>query len=175
MSMKKLIIVSCLPVVVLGTFFVSGCDLAQPTNKRPPMDMRNVEVEAPQDPPVQNEPEKKEPVQGEDDTVTVKAEVGVGSKGSSYAKPTGGPMDIITVPIAAHFRARESISFKHIDHAMNLYKAENDGNGPTSHEEFMDKIIRANGIMLPQLFPGQEYMYDPKDGVLKVRKPRNSQ
>ena len=176
MIMKNSIVVSFLWVSLLGVFFVGGCDLAQPKNKdqrREPIGPEGIGIaEVPQDPPEQNAP-KNEPEHNEDNTVTVKAEAGAGVKGSSYAKPTGGPMDIITVPIAAGFRARERISFMLIDDAMNKFKAEHD-RVPESHAEFMDKIIRAGGIILPQLPTGQEYAYDPKDGELKVRKPRNA-
>ena len=149
---------------------MSGCDLAKPQNQqenRQPAGMEGA-ADVPQDPPAQQESAPKE-----DDTVTVKAEVGVGSKGSSYAKPTGGPMDIITVPISAGFRTRERISFMLIDDAMNKFKAEHD-RLPDSHAEFVMEIIQKGNIMLPKLPEGQEYIYDPKDGELKVRKPRDT-
>ena len=173
--MKKLIVVPFLSVFVLCTFlpcvlFLCGCDLAKPQNedqRRPPIAMDAV----PQAPPAPQEPAKEE------ETITVKAEVGAGVRGSSYATPTGGPMDIITAPIAAGFRTRERISFQRIDAAMNLYKNDpdnSDNRGPKSHEEFMEKIIKANGIILPQLPPNQEYFYDATDEVLKVKKPRGA-
>jgi len=172
--MKNSIVVAFLSVLIMSAFLVSGCDLAKPRNQNQPNKPLAAEAQPQAEEPA-NPPEQNEPVQNEDNTVTVKAETGVGVKGSGYAKPTGGPMDIITVPISAGFRARERISFMLIDDAMNKYKAMNDDNGPASHEEFMNKIVRANNIILPQLYPGEEYLYDPKDGELKVRKPRNPQ
>jgi len=170
----SLVLLSCV-------FFLSGCDLAKPQNKGkgkppaaqevPPEPAAAPQAEAPQNPP-DNAPA---PNAAEDSAVTVKAEVGVGSKGSSYAKPTGGPMDFITVPVSAGFRARERISFMLIDDALNKFKAlSEDGQGPASHEEFMTKIIKANNIILPQLPPGQSYLYDPADGELKVRQPKTA-
>jgi len=168
--MRNSIAVSFLSVFVLSAFVMSGCDSAKPKNQdqqRQPIGMEGAGgADAPQDPP-----EQKEPEQTEDNTVTVKAEVGAGAKGH-YGPPTGGPMDIITVPISAGFRTRERISFLLIDDAMNKFKAEHD-RVPESHNEFMEKIVRAGNITLPPLLPGQEYLYDPKDGELKIRKPRN--
>jgi hypothetical protein len=180
-EMKNLIyFFSCL--LCVGILLSNGCDLAKPQNKgqeKPP-----AVQEGPQQPEAQqadvppNPVEQKEPAQNanESDAVMVKAEVGVGSKGSSYAKPTGGPMDMITVPISTSFRMRERVSFLLVDDAMNKFKAMSEnGKGPTSHEEFMEKIVKANNIKLPQLFYGQSYIYDPADEQLKVRKPRNAQ
>jgi hypothetical protein len=164
-------IVSVLSVLMLGAFFMSGCDLAKPKNEnthnQPAVAEPLPQTEEPPNPPGQNEPVQ------EDNTVTVKAEVGAGAKGRGYGNYTGNPMDIITVPIAAGFRAKERIAFQYVDHAMNLFKAEHE-RGPNSHEEFMKEIIQKNGIMLPQLPSGQEYLYDPSDGELKVRKPKDA-
>jgi len=170
--MKNSIVFFFLFAFLPGVLFVGGCDLAKPQHQnqqRQPVVQEGVGVvDMPQNPPEQAEPATKE-----DNTILVKAETGVGSKGSSYEKPTGGPMDIIAVPISAGFRAKERISFLLIDDAMNKFKAEYD-RVPESHEEFMEKIVRPGGIMLPQLPPGEEYVYDPTDGVLKVRKPKNA-
>jgi len=168
--MKNSIVASFLSVLVISAFFMSGCDLAKPKNQKQQRQPVAVEAQL----PVEAQPEQNEPEQNEDNTVTVKAEVGVGVKGSSYAKPTGGPMDIITVPISAGFRAKERISFQYIDHAMNLFKAEHE-RVPASHEEFVMEILQKNGIILPQLPSGHVYRYDPSDGELKVQRPRNQQ
>jgi hypothetical protein len=53
---------------------------------------------------------------------------------------------------------------------MQLYEATN-GKKPTTHEEFMEQIIRANQIVLPELPAGQRYVYDPETGELMVEKP----
>lgn len=142
----------------------------------PPEPAPAPQADAPPNPPENAPaPNAEKDNTGEDSAVTVKAEVGVGSKGSSYAKPSGGPMDFITVPVSAGFRARERISFMLIDDAMNKFKAlSEDGKGPASHDEFMTKIIKANNIILPQLPPGQLYLYDPADGELKVRRPKTA-
>jgi hypothetical protein len=53
---------------------------------------------------------------------------------------------------------------------MQLFKA-TEGRNPKSHEEFMNKIIKANYVKLPELPAGQTYVYDPQLGELMVQKP----
>ena len=170
--MKKSIVVSFELILVLCLLFTGGCDSAKPKNKDQQRQVVDIEVLPQADVPP-NPPEQAPP-NAENETIDVKAEVGVGSKGSSYAKPTGGPMDFITVPISAGFRARERISFLLIDDAMNKFRAIHD-RVPDSHEEFMKEIVQESRIALPQLPPNQEYSYDPSDGELKVRRPKTPQ
>lgn len=85
-----------------------------------------------------------------------KAVVGVRPKGQGYG---GG---LITEPISVYFKAPQMIAFQiQIPHAMNLYRAQH-GHFPKTHEEFMEKIIKENGIQLPSLPPGARYVYDPQ-------------
>ena len=94
-----------------------------------------------------------------------KAEVGVGKKGRGYGK------GVIVTPIASLFATRERLVFEvQIPEAMKLFKAMED-HAPKTHEEFMEKIIKANNIHLPQLPEGDRYMYDPKTEQLMVEKP----
>jgi hypothetical protein len=94
-----------------------------------------------------------------------KAEAGVGVKGKDY----GGP-GIITTPIATYFSAQERIAFEaQIPNAMKIYKAGHDNNGPKTHEEYMDVIIKENGVALPELPEGSTYWYDPQSEQLMVR------
>ncbi len=131
-----------------------GTQPATPTGgaPKPP-----VSAAAPPPPaPVQEQPAEPE---------RVKAEVGVGVKGTGY----GG--DMITEPIRARFRAEERIDFLQIEHQMNIFKAAND-RLPKSQEEYMEQIIKPLGIKLPELPSGQRYVYDPKTGELMVERPR---
>jgi hypothetical protein len=97
--------------------------------------------------------------------VQKKAEAGVGDKGRGYG---AGP---IATPISTYFRVRERVAFDiQIPHSMNLYKA-SEGRAPKTHEEFMEKIIKANQIHLPTLPEGQHYQYDPKQEQLMVIEP----
>jgi hypothetical protein len=93
------------------------------------------------------------------------AEQGVGEKG--HYEP-----GIITTPVSVFFSARERIAFEiQVPHAMQLFKAMEDRN-PKDQTEFMQKIIKANGIKLPELPPGHRYLYNPKTAQLMVEYPR---
>ena len=165
--------VSLLCVFALLTSFMSGCDLAKPQNQHERRQPAGVEgagiADVPKDPPAQQESAPKE-----DDTVTVKAEPGLTGKGNySSAGDTSNPMSIISTPVSQYFRVQDRIILQQVEAAMNLYKGEH-GRLPTTHEEFVIDIIQANNIVLPRLPEGHTYVYDPADGVLKVRKPRNT-
>ena len=172
--MKQLIV--CFSLTLLCVLFV-GCDMAQPQNKK---------TEGEQ-PVVRNDPPEEQPAQGapqdaneKDNTVLVTAAPGMSGKGN-YASADGeSAMGIITVPISVMFRTQDRLALQQVEYAMNLYKAEH-GSAPATHEEFWEKIIVANNLQpnqsnmnrnkLPQLPTGQEYVYDPTDGELKIRKP----
>jgi hypothetical protein len=89
----------------------------------------------------------------------------VGTKGKDYG---GG---IITEPIRQRFRLEDRIILLQVQNAMNLYNAEH-GKYPASHEEFMKNIVQANGIKLPPLPPGQQYIYDVESHTLMVERPK---
>jgi hypothetical protein len=99
--------------------------------------------------------------------VAQKAEVGVGIKGDSL-RDEEGVGKIIASPAVALFNTREKAVFEiQIPHALNLYKAL-EGDFPKTHEEFMEKIIKANAIQLPELKPGMQYRFRPDLGELWV-------
>ena len=84
------------------------------------------------------------------------AVVGVGKRGRGYG---AGP---ISTPIAAYFSTRQRVVFDiQIASAMKLYHATHE-HFPESHEEFMEEIIKANSIRLPDLPSGDRYVYDPE-------------
>lgn len=94
-----------------------------------------------------------------------KAQVGVGKKTSRLSK------SLIGYEFAALYCVRERMVFDvQIPEAMKLFKATEDRN-PRSQEEFMEKIIKANNIHLPELSEGETYRYDPKTGELWVDPP----
>ena len=121
-----------------------------------------VEQEAPK-----QEPEPEVP-QEEREMVAEVATVGAGKKGSAYGGGT------ITEPVRAYFKTRENIAFSiNIPNAMKTFKAlDPDGKGPKTHEEFMEKIIKENGIELPVLPDGHRYRYDPETEDLLVERPK---
>ncbi len=141
-------------VAVFGLAFAmtTGCGDYQPAAVPPA-------ATAPATPPAAPTPDPPEMVREE-------ADVGVGKKGRGY-----GP-GLVTTPIATYFAAREKITFQiQIPDAMRLYKATND-RAPKTQEEFMEQIIKANRIDLPELPEGHRYVYDPQAEQLMVEHPR---
>jgi hypothetical protein len=63
---------------------------------------------------------------------------------------------------ATRFYAEHQMIINNINYALKLFEA-SEGRYPQSHEEFMDKIIRANNIQLPELVEGEEYIYVPEE------------
>ncbi len=91
-----------------------------------------------------------------------KAEAGVTGRGNY-----GGGMG--TTALSTYVRVQEKMEFLAVDQALTLYKATN-GELPKSHDEFMEKVIKANQINLPKLQEGDKYVYDPEKGQLMVDK-----
>jgi hypothetical protein len=99
---------------------------------------------------------------------TVAAEAGVGKKGQSLEGETG----MLVEPVKQLFKFEQKAVFDlQIKPALNMYKATT-GSAPKTHEEFMEKIIKANNIPLPELPAGQQYVYDPEQGQLMVERPK---
>jgi hypothetical protein len=100
-------------------------------------------------------------------TDRVKADVGVGVKGRGLDQHKG----VLVAPAKAYFTMREKAIFQiQIPHAMQMYEALH-GSAPRTHEQFMKDIIQANQIKLPDLPPGQRYVYDPQAKELMVERP----
>jgi hypothetical protein len=92
------------------------------------------------------------------------ADVGVTGKGRYNP-------GLITTPVSTYWRTQEATVFTiQIPKTMQLYKATY-GHAPKSHEEFMQQIIQANMIKLPDLPAGERYVYDPKTEQLMVEGP----
>ncbi|MDX1968106.1 MAG: hypothetical protein SFV23_13105 [Planctomycetaceae bacterium] len=73
----------------------------------------------------------------------------------------------ITGPIEARGPMLEQTAKLQIQHTLNIYNA-TEGKYPESHEEFMEKIIKPNGIKLPVLPGGAKYQYDVANHELVV-------
>ena len=103
-------------------------------------------------------------------TESVKAQVGVGIKGRSLDGETGiGKM--ISAPAATLFNVKEKVVFEiQLPQALNLFRA-SEGRLPKSHEEFMEKIVKANQIKLPELPVGMVYRFNTELGELWVDPP----
>jgi hypothetical protein len=101
-------------------------------------------------------------------TEIVEAKKGVGLKGRSLDEHEG----IVVTPVKALFAAKERAAYDiQVPQALNLYDAAN-GGPPKTHEEFMEGVIKANNIKLPELPAGHEYWYDPQAKQLMVKRPR---
>ena len=138
--------------------------MAQPQNKG-----QGGQAAVQNDPPVEEPPPP--PARHQDDEnnmVTVAATPGMTGKGNYASANANNAMGIITVPISQYFRVQERLALQQVEAGMNYFKAEQ-GRAPATQEEFMEKIIQANNIKLPQLPTGQSYVYE--GGELKVRKP----
>lgn len=101
---------------------------------------------------------------------SVKAQVGVGAKGRSLDGETGvGKM--VSAPVSAFFAVKERVAFDiQVPQALNLFRA-SEGRLPKSHQEFMEKIVKANNIKLPELPAGMTYRFNPELGELWVDPP----
>ena len=101
-------------------------------------------------------------------TQQVQAGVGVGQQGRSLDEYEG----VYVTPVKALFATRERLVFEvQIPQALQLFNA-TEGRNPKSHEEFMEKIVKANQIQLPELPPNNRYIYDPKTNELMVELPK---
>jgi len=90
----------------------------------------------------------------------------VGRKGRNYG---GG---IITQPISSYFTVRDRIVMQQVDYNLKIFKAEH-GRGPKSHEEFMEKVINANHLKLPEPYHyDDKFVYDPEKEMLMVESPK---
>ena len=134
----------CLPLALASCAMFIGCE-PMPTASNPPA------------------PTAAESIPAE----SVKAQVGVGAKGRSLDNETGvGKM--ISGPVSALFAVKERVAFDiQIPQALNLFRA-SEGRLPKSHEEFMEKIVKANQIKLPELPAGMVYRFNTELGELWV-------
>jgi hypothetical protein len=137
----------------------AGCPRSEtPAPPEPPTPQEEVKAPPPPQPLAAPAPKPPEPKRKA-------AQVGVGAKGR-YDKT--GPAAFVTVPVGSYFTIKERIAYDiEIPKAMQLFKGI-EGRAPKSHEEFMEKIIKANMIRLPQLPPGDRYIYDPNSEQLMV-------
>ena len=103
-------------------------------------------------------------------------QAGVGATGKGqYGVTSEEPMSIVTVPISAYFAVQERSVFEmQIPHAMNLFQA-SEGRFPNSPEEFQQRIIQENSIVLPKLPEGDEYVYDVPSHTLMIKTKKNRQ
>lgn len=140
--------------VVISTLSLAGCDSKRST---PPL------TAAPGAPA----PAAPAAPAAEPEMARERADVGAGEKGRGVGE------GLIITPLKTYFRAQEMIAFMiAIPKALEAYQLENDGRKPATHDEFMEKVIKANQIELPTLPAGHRYVYDPETGELMVEHPK---
>jgi hypothetical protein len=94
----------------------------------------------------------------------------VGTKGKDYGE---GP---IATPLSLRWRIPDKVTLLTVQHCINLYWGL-EGHYPATHEEFMEKVVAANMIKLPDLPMGQRYVYDVETHELmveRVKQPPNA-
>jgi hypothetical protein len=69
--------------------------------------------------------------------------------------------------LQAYRPAVEQIEKAEVQHALDLYNA-SEGHYPKDYDEFMTKVVKANGIKLAVLPGGWRYAYDVENHELKV-------
>lgn len=89
------------------------------------------------------------------------------NQGAQQVQPRITAKDPITLQGNAYVSMIGQTSILNIQHAMDLYHAEND-RYPKNFDEFMTDIIKANNIALPQLPVYQEYGYDEAQHKLVI-------
>ncbi|MEP3478942.1 MAG: hypothetical protein ABJZ55_06820 [Fuerstiella sp.] len=78
----------------------------------------------------------------------------------------------ITGALEAYGPLKQQISGLAVTQAVEMFRA-TEGRYPNSHEEFMSKIVAANGIRLPVPGNGLEYQYDVQNhSLVVVRLPK---
>jgi hypothetical protein len=152
-----------LAVVLPGCLVLLGCE------PPPPVAQNNAASPAPPPPPgAAAPPPATETPPPPAATETVKAEQGVGIKGRSLDEYEG----VVVTPVKTLFAVKENLVFTNqIPKALQLFNA-TEGRNPMSHEEFMEKIVQANNIRLPELPEGHRYLYDPATNELMVERPK---
>lgn len=168
--------------ILWATLLAVGCDNAAPTgDSAPPQPAPPaVAIEPPAAPPAAQpaappaanpqaaaQPQAAAPVEpAAEEMERKKAQAGVGVQGQDI------PQELGTTAVKAYFMTKQRTVFDiQIPSALNLYKAER-GYGPKSHDDFMEQIVRANQIQLPELPPGQRYLWDPEKQELFVEHPK---
>ena len=86
-------------------------------------------------------------------------------EGTTVATTKITAKDPITLPSNAYAIMIGQASILNMQHAMDFYHAAND-RYPRDYNEFMNEIITANNIALPQLPYYQKYGYDEKEHKL---------
>jgi len=100
---------------------------------------------------------------GQTEMMTLGADTGV--QGQGYG---GG---LITEPVHQFFSMRNLITWDQIKHDMDIWQAIHN-RWPKDAQEFQKEILEPAAIELPELPPGNRYVYNPKSGELMVARQK---
>lgn len=159
--------------LMLAAFVAVGCDGdVQPAAKRPgtkALDQNGITVsDFEQQPSRPRTPAKQSgTIIGQRTTDIRKASVEVKNGNANVIQPKITAKDPITLSGNAYVSMIGKMSVLKIQHAMDLYHANND-RYPKDYDEFMTEIIKANNIALPVLPSRQKYAYDEKEHKLVI-------
>ena len=112
-------------------------------------------------------PPKSELIVGRRTQEIKNAATEIKTEGAAIATTKITAKDPITLPGNAYVSIIGQLSIRNIEHAIDLYHAEND-RYPKNYGEFMNEIIKANNIALPVLPKYQDYGYDEKEHKLVI-------
>jgi hypothetical protein len=95
------------------------------------------------------------------------AGIEIKKEGATVATTKITAKDPITLAGNAYVTIIGQTAILNMQHAMDLYHAENN-RYPRNYDEFMNEIIKANNIALPQLPYYQKYGYDEKEHKVEI-------
>jgi hypothetical protein len=141
---------------------------ANPQNTTSSAPADNSTSAQPGQPAAQSQPAgQAQPAQGQPsgqmEMMTLGADTGV--QGQGYG---GG---LITEPVHQFFSMRNLITWDQIKHDMDIWQAIHN-RWPKDAQEFQKEILEPAAIELPELPPGNRYVYNPKSGELMVARQK---
>jgi hypothetical protein len=152
--------------VALGLLLTLGCEPEPRTvGARKP----SSPTPSPTTPPIPPTPEESRPrdILGERTTDIRDAETEQRQRGAEVSTGKIVAKDPITIQGNAYVSIVGQASVLKIKHALDLFHAQNE-RYPANLDEFMNEIIKPNGIALPRLPYYQEYAYDAQNHSLVI-------
>ena len=95
--------------------------------------------------------------------IRTQAQAGVGKRGQKLKDRNG----MLTTPAKQIFLAEQKIMFMKAEQALQAFEVLND-RYPKSTKEYMDRVIKANYLTLPELPAGDRYEFDTRTHTLMV-------
>ena len=87
--------------------------------------------------------------------------------GKQVVDPRVNVTNPITAPLEAYQPLKEKVSMIPVIQGIQVFNAM-EGRFPKDHAEFMEKVIKQNGIKLPVLPAGKKYEYDVEKHELVI-------